>query len=191
MSAPTPRTLTGVITVQTTGTANFGLPTACGGAAPTAGICILATSPTGTVISEAAAPGAPDAPRIVRLPLGNTLPFEIQNAQPGTWKVEVTEPANHDEFGNTIPVDMTVNPGSTPVPGFNMSLVENATLELTLADGNGVPITTAPTIELDGSPVPCDVRPSHHVPGEAGALRGDEHPGRRDSPRPPPPGRTR
>ena len=164
MSAPTPRTLTGVITVQTIGTANFGLPAACGGAPPSAGICITATSPTGTVITEATA-GPTTIVRLARI--GNTLPFEIRGAQPGTWQVSVSEPTDHDEFGNTIPVDMTVDPGTTPVPGFNMSLVENATLELTLADGNATPITTAPTIQLNGVTYPSTFVPASVTPAKA------------------------
>ncbi len=161
MSAPTPLTLRGVITIETSGTANFGLATACGGPAPSSGICIIATSPTGTVINETTV----GSTTIVRgTQVGNTLPFEIRGAAPGTWNVTITEPTNHDEFNNTIPVDRTILPTSAPVSGFDMSLVENGTLRLTLADGNGVPITSAPTIRLNGTTFPTTFVPASAGP---------------------------
>ena len=105
-------------------------------------------------------------------PVGNTLPFKIHGAEPGTWEISVNEPAHIDVFGASVPVTKLVNPGptATEVPGFDMSLVTLGSLSLALTDGNGTAITTAPTIELDGT-----TYPSTFVPAVGGASPVPAH----------------
>ena len=137
LAAPTPRTLTGVITLQST-TPDF------------SGLTLTATSPTGAAIDEDSA----QAVFIERLPVApatpGVLPFQIRNAQPGTWKVNVSLPPHHAYDTAPLPVEQFVDPGpaATPVPGFDISMRELAELRLTLQDGNGGAITTVPTVTL-------------------------------------------
>lgn len=108
---------------------------------------ITATSPAGTVYTEAAAnsPIERDA-----TPSGDRLGFSLVDIAPGTWTVEFTAPDNHAFFegppaGSTCAVVQPsrvcqrVLPGLTR-DGFDASLVELGRLELTLLDSSGLPL---------------------------------------------------
>ena len=140
LSAPTPRTLTGVITLYTNGTPDFA--------------ALDITAKRGAVTIDESTTGATT---IVRgTPAGNTLPFTINGAEPGEWTVEINVPAGHVEFADTIPAvqDVPLGPAAPPVDGFNLSIAELADLKLTLLDGATpqADITTAPKVTL----VPVD-----------------------------------
>jgi hypothetical protein len=173
LSAPHPRTLCGEITIKSSD-GSFAFDQ----------IVIKATGPTrpAETITEPSPPGvvdigdckvstavtSGDSTAIERgTPTNGVLPFRIVNAEPGTWSVDIVDvPANHDEFG-TRPVEQQVPPGSTPYPsatddfkGFNISLVELATLSLTLTDVNGTaPVTVRPRVKLTPDPAVPGIAP--------------------------------
>ena len=140
LSAPNPRTVTGTVTIKSTD-----------GSFAFDDIDITAVSPTGQTVTETQTP-TPGVPAILRgTPSGGVLPFQIVNALPGTWSVDVSQPDNHDEFGPQ-PVADLVPPGSAPFPGFDLALVELATLRLTLEDVNHSDVTVVPHIRLVPDP---------------------------------------
>ena len=113
-------------------------------------IVVSATSPGGTPITQTAtAPASGEAATTLFRPTPST--FRIINAGAGTWTINFTEPNNYDFFGTGASERRpTQAPGDDLTTASN-SLVELATLELTLVGtvAAGSPaITAAPTISL-------------------------------------------